>query len=274
MAIQNLCLLLAALVLPPQDWMRDGHRAMDEGRVRDAAVAFRRALAEGTRLGLPNQDLVRIRVALATAFMEARDLRAAASVLREGHAQEPVPRAELLNARGSLDLMQDRISEAATELGEARELVRNMPDATVLAASILHNLSGAELREGLYNQALSHAEEALKLLEKSVSSDHPNVIRARASLGTLEYLMGEPRRARASMEAAIASAERAYGVAHPLVADLLDSNVVILERLKRKKEAKAALERARCIRGGKREPVRRMTWDVREALLPGQVLTR
>jgi hypothetical protein len=68
------------------------------------------------------------------------------------------------------------------------------------------------------------------------------------------------------MERALMSAERTYGPSNPLLADLLESDAIILDQLKLKKRAQRDRERAREIRGAAEHAARgRQTWDIREA---------
>jgi hypothetical protein len=86
--------------------------------------------------------------------------------------------------------------------------------------------------------------------------------------GFASYLTGQPGDARKSIERALASAERTYGPKDPLIADLLESDAVILDKLKLKKEAKLARNRARKIRGGPPPADQDLTWSIREPLAP------
>ena len=88
--------------------------------------------------------------------------------------------------------------------------------------------------------------------------------------------MGKHQEAKVSMERALASAEKTYGPEHALVADLLESDAVVLDKLKLNREAKRARDRARKIR---RTPAAvdqdRLTWSVWEPLAAeGQVYLR
>lgn len=70
------------------------------------------------------------------------------------------------------------------------------------------------------------------------------------------------------MEQALASAEKTYGPKHPMLADLLESEAVILDKLKLKKEAKLARKRARKIRGGPAPAGRDLTSSALEPMTP------
>jgi hypothetical protein len=72
-----------------------------------------------------------------------------------------------------------------------------------------------------------------------------------------------------SLEKALGSVEKTYGPAHPLVADLLESEAIVLDKLKLKREARRARERVQTIRR-KEAPAGadRLTRNVREVLTP------
>jgi hypothetical protein len=123
------------------------------------------------------------------------------------------------------------------------------------------------MRTGRYADALRDELAAMHQLKKTLAPDHPTLIRSWASLASLQYMMGQPQEAKVSMERALASAEKTYGPEHALMADLLESDAVVLDKLKLKREAGRARDRARRIRGteaaGQDD---RMTWNVREPL--------
>jgi hypothetical protein len=79
-------------------------------------------------------------------------------------------------------------------------------------------------------------------------------------------MMGQPHEAKAAMERALASAARTYGPAHTLMADLLESDALILDRLKMKKQALRKRTLAREIRRGKASTSDDLwIWNIREA---------
>jgi len=96
-----------------------------------------------------------------------------------------------------------------------------------------------------------------------------------ASLASLQYMMGQAHEAKLSMERALASAEKTYGPVHPMIADLLESDAVILDKLKLKKDARQARARARKIRGAGTNPADdRLAWSIREVTPVDQVHLR
>lgn len=279
----NALLFLAAQtalsLLPGQspNWVAAGDRALYEGRPAEAAQDYRRALddylqtAPATR---PDTALLKLRINLATAYLEAGNIHAAEGALRqadEAGAQivDGQPRAELLNAWAAVHLLQGKWNQTERELADARGIMLRVPPSGDLLPSVLHNLAAIQLRTGAYGEALKNESDAMSLWGKILNPDHPHMIKGWSALGVLEYLLGHSEDAHRSFERAIASARKAYGPRHPLVADLLESDALALDRLKLKKDAKLARREARQIRGG--QPAassERMTWNVREALAP------
>ena len=252
------------------DWVAAGNGALSSGRPEEAAADFARAVDADVRAGAPAGELLHLRVTLATAYMEAGDDREMEAVLQEaqktaGPAADGVSRAELLNAWSALHLRRGRLSAAEAELQEAWGIVKRLPDAWEIRPTVLHNLASVEMRTGRYAEALSHEQEAIGLIEKSPAADRRTLIRGWASMASLRFMMGEPEQARGLMDRAIASAEVTFGPTHLLVADLLDSDAVVLEKLKLKKAARQARERAERIRGGPaRAGQEQLSWNVRE----------
>jgi len=244
---------------------------MDNGSPEEAAADFAHALEGEVRAGASVKDLLHLRVTLATAYMEAGDYRETEAVLQEAQKSavqltDDLSRAELLNAWSALHLKLGRLAAADAELREASRIVLKVSEPGDLLPTVLHNLAAIEMRTGRYDEALSQEHTAMRLWEKKLCPNHPTMIRGWASLASLEYVMGQPQEAKMSLERAIESAEKTYGPAHPLVADLLESDAIVLDKLKLKREARRARERAQRIR--RTQPAAgadRLTWNVREA---------
>ena len=272
---QVILVVFASFLLPqPTDWIAAGNRALDNGSPEEAAGDFARALDAEVHGGGSVNDLLHLRVTLATAYLEAGAYREAEVALQE--AQKTAfqligsqSRAELLNAWSALHLKLGRLPAAEAELLEARRIVMQIPDPGELLPTVLHNLAAIEMRTGRYPEALDHEREAMRLWEKALSPNHPTLIRGWASLASLQYMIGQPQEAKRSLEKALESVEKTYGPAHPLVADLLESDAIVLDKLKLKREARRARERAQTI-SRKKAPAGadRLTRNVREALTP------
>ena len=275
MSLQVILVVFAScLVAQSTDWIAAGNRALDNGSPEEAASDFAHALEAEVHGGVSVNDLLHLRVTLATAYLEAGAYREAEAALQE--AQRTAfqliggqAHAELLNAWSALDLKLGRLPAAEAELLEARRIVMQVPDPGELLPTVLHNLAAIEMRTGRYPEALDHEREAIRWWQQALTANHPTLIRGWASLASIQYMIGQPQEAKLSLEQALASVEKTYGPAHPLVADLLESDAIVLDKLKLKREARRARERAQTIRR-KEAPAGadRLTRNVREALTP------
>jgi tetratricopeptide (TPR) repeat protein len=270
----GLAAFASCLLAQPPDWMAAGNRALDNGSPEEAATDFAHALEDEVHAGVSVKDLLHLRITLATAYMEAGAYREMEAVLEEAQktaAQltDGRSRAELLNAWSALHLKLGRLTAAEAELQEARRIVTQISEPGDLLPTVLHNLAAIEIRTGRYAEALSEEQEAMRVWEKTLSPNHPTLIRGWASLASLQYLIGQPQEAKTSLERALALVEKSYGPTHPLVADLLESDAIVLDKLKLKREARRARERAKTIRGREAPAgADRLTRNVREALTP------
>ncbi|MFZ0593208.1 MAG: tetratricopeptide repeat protein [Bryobacteraceae bacterium] len=262
-------LIFAAVQLFAQDPIFDGKRALENGRPLDAIRSFRMALAARPD-GDSSGSLHPLLIGLATAYLDAGDLHGAEVTLVEASRNappDPLSKAELENDWGSLLLKMGRLNESTDRFTHAMELLSVNRAGNELAPAVLNNLAATEIRLGRYNQALGHQKEALAMWTSFESADNADLIKGRASLASLEFLVGRPEDARHSMDLAIASARRTYGPNSGTLGDLLESQAVILKKLGLKKEAKSAQAEARRI--GKEQPKRAapQTWDAQEALV-------
>ncbi|MGA8596174.1 MAG: tetratricopeptide repeat protein [Bryobacteraceae bacterium] len=261
-------LIFAAVQLFSQDPISDGKRALDAGGPLDAIRSFRMALA--ARNGDASSGLHPLLIALATAYLDAGDLHGAEVTLVEASRAAPpdaLSKAELENDWGSLLLKEGRLNESSDRFTHAMELLNSNTGGNELAPAVLNNLAATEIRLGRYNQALGHQKEALAKWAIFEGPDHPDLIKGRASLATLEFLVGRAEDARHSMDSAIASARRTYGPNSSVLGNLLESQAVILKKLGLKKEAKSAQAEARHILGRQPRNTAPRTWNAQEALV-------
>ena len=203
-------------------------------------------------------DPVVVGVAQASAALDAGNYDRVEAVLLEaqkaaGNPVDDIRHARLLNAWSTLHLTRGQLRKAEDELAEALRITDGRNADIDLRASILHNLAAVEMRTARYDAALAHEMEAIRGMEKILPADDPSIIRSCASLASLQFIMGDPSEARASMERAIRSAERTYGH-QPLLADLLNSDAVILDKLKLRAEAREVRRRARRITSAESQP--------------------
>jgi len=262
--------VIALLIFVDTDWIAAGNQALDAGDPLKAAANFSQALDDQARAGAPLDQLLHLRVTLATAYGEAGAYREMKAVLESaqktaGQLTSDLSRAELLNAWSALHEKLGQLSSAEVELQQAFRIVASNPSPGDILPAVLHNLASLEMRTARYQEAYSHERDALRIWEGTLNPDHPTLIRAWASLSSLQYMMAQPEDARVSLERALASAEKVYGPDHPLVADLLESEVLVLDKLKLKKQARQARARARQIRGMQsRTSMAPLTWNIKE----------
>jgi len=255
--------------LAQEGWIAAGNRALDAGNPAAAAADFARALDTQVRAGVPAGKLVHLRVTLATAYMEAGNEHAAETALEEAQradaAEGGLARAEVLNAWSVVHLKLGQLSLAEAELDEAWRIAAKSPAAVDLQPTVLHNLAAVEMRTGRYAEALAHERGALRMWEAAANQDRPNLMRAWASLASLEYMMGQPRDAQTSMERALTAAAILYGPRSALLAEMLDSDAIILDKLRLKKQARQAKARAQQIRGADQHRTDdRLVFNIRE----------
>jgi len=276
----TLALFTSGLFAQQVDWFAQGNRALDQGKPQEAAIDFVQALKTAIEAGAPAKDRAHLRVTLATAYLEAGAYRETEAVLQEaqnnaGEFTDGVCHVELLNAWSALHVKLGQLPAAEAELKEALPVAMNLTDAGDLPATVLHNLAAVEMRTGQYARSLGHESEAMRRLSNTLAPDHPTLIRGWASLAALQYMMGEPGEAKESMEHAIRSAENTYGPTHPLLADLLMSDAVVLDKLKLHKDARRARGRALKISSVQaRAGGDRATWNVREPSADNAVYLR
>ena len=116
----------------------------------------------------------------------------------------------------------------------------------------------------------AHEIEAVRRLENALPPDHPTLIRVWGTLAALSYMTNNPAAAKVSIERAVRAAENCCGPRYPLLADLLTSEAVVLDRMKLHRDARRARAQAAAISKSKARSVdRRLTWDIREPWAPG-----
>jgi tetratricopeptide (TPR) repeat protein len=271
----TLVLFAGGLLAQQTNWFQEGNRALDQGKPEEAAADYVQELKTLTLGGAPGRDLVRVRVSLVAAYIETGAYRDMEAVLQEAQKSAPeltdaLTRAQLLNAWSALHQHRGQLSAAEAELHEALRIATDLPNAADLPGTALHNLATVEARTGRYPAALAHEIEAVRRLESTLPPDHPTLIRVWGTLAAIQYMTNDAAEAKVSIEHAIRAAEDAYGPRYPLLADLLTSEAVVLDRLKLHRDARRARAQAAAIsKSEARAADRRLTWDIREPWAPG-----
>jgi tetratricopeptide (TPR) repeat protein len=269
-----LLLSLGVVSTQAQNWTAVGNQAFDAGHFREAAAAFEKALAAFDASGAPPRETMPLQITLSSAYMGAGEYREAERVLQRIQNIELRPTDELtrvsqLNAWGALHVIQGKLQDAESEFQAALKILSHRATREKLGAIVRNNLAALEVLTGQYAEGLNHAREALTLWEELAGPDSPNLIRGWAISASAQFLSGQHQDAQHSLERAISIAQKAYGPTNPLVGDLLKSDAFVLERLKRKKEAKIARQQARRILGPDRPAgPEALTWNVKTALVP------
>ena len=107
-------------------------------------------------------------------------------------------------------------------------------------------------RAGQYGRAVMIAEAALKVAEKNVGPNHPDVATSLNNLALLYRTQGDYAKAEPLYKRSLAIREKALGPDHPDVATSLENLAGLYRATKRPAEAKKLEARAKHIRAIKR----------------------
>lgn len=140
---------------------------------------------------------------------------------------------QLQNASAALHLVEGKLALAESELLAAASTAERLADRQALA-SALHNLASVEMQTGRLAAAEEHQRRALGVWRAELGDRNETVMRAWISLSSVQGLRGEWRAAEQSLLAAVAIAE---------TPEALANYAVVLDQLKRGKEAKAIRRR-------------------------------
>lgn len=142
-------------------------------------------------------------------------------------------RIRLLNAWGALHLVQGNLTAAERELTRAVELGEPVAPPEDRAAT-LHNLAAVEMHRNRLAKAFAHETQALALWRERFGDRHYYVMKAWISLSSVEGLRGDWRAAAQSLDRALAISESD---------EALSNYAIVLDKLKRDKEARAIRQR-------------------------------
>jgi tetratricopeptide (TPR) repeat protein len=134
---------------------------------------------------------------------------------------------QLLSARGALYLVEGRLKEAERDLTAAIATDSSLAPA-------LHNLASVEMQTGGLAEAEVHQSRALALWRDALGERHEYVRRAWISLSSIQGLRRDWKGAEHSLRNALAIAQ---------TPDALANYAVVLDHLKRGKEARAIRRR-------------------------------
>jgi tetratricopeptide (TPR) repeat protein len=230
-------LLIVGWNLHAADWLREakerGATLESDHRWEEAAGLYQAALA---RLGPdgPPQDRFWLLASLAEISFDRQENAVAAGWLHKaedtlaGVGQNAPERVRLLNAWGTLHLVEGNLTAAERDLSRAAELSESIATPPDLAAA-LHNLAAVEMHIGRLREAAAHETKALTIWKQQFGDRHPYVMKALISRSSVEGLRGDWSAAEASLKEALCIAE---------TPEALANYAVVLEKLKRGKEAR------------------------------------
>jgi tetratricopeptide (TPR) repeat protein len=229
-------LLLMWHVAAP-DWLRDTRRqgAVLEGdhQWEQAGALYQSAL---TRLGPSGllQDRFWLLTSLVEVSFEREEYGQARAWLKEaegalrGVNQHAPERVRLLNAWGTLHLVEGNLTAAERDLSQAVA----MPEPLVTPldrAAALHNLAAVEMQTGRLSEATVHETKALAIWRQQLGDRHHYVMKAWISLSSLQGLSNDWRAAESTLQNALLIGE---------TPEALANYAVVLEKLKRRSEAR------------------------------------
>ena len=204
----------------------------------DAAAAIYRSALDRLAPDAPAGERFWLQSSLAEVAFEQRDYREARAWLREAEVsarklpEKSPERVRLLNAWGTLHLVEGNLTAAERSLADAARLASAANDR----AAALHNLAAIEMQSGRLHEAMLHENEAIQLWQQHFGERHHFVMKAWVGLSSIQGLGGEWRAAEASLKKALAIAE---------TTEALANYAVVLEKLHRGKEAKDLRRRFR-----------------------------
>jgi tetratricopeptide (TPR) repeat protein len=196
-----------------------------ERRWEEAAEVYRSALARLSSADA-RDDRIWLLTSLAEISFERREYGEARRWLREAEGLDPdaAERVRLLNASGTLHLVEGNLTAAQRDLSQAVAVSATPADL----AAALHNLAAVEMQTRRLEDATVHETKALALWRQELGDRHYYVMKAWIGLSSAQGLRGNWQAAEDSLRNALAIAE---------TPEALANYAVVLEKLKRGREA-------------------------------------
>jgi tetratricopeptide (TPR) repeat protein len=157
----------------------------------------------------------------------------------DGLAANAPERVRLLNAWGALHLVRGNFRAAERQLSRSVQFGDAVPEDR---AAALHDLAAVEMHLRRLPEAVAHETQALGIWRARLGDRHYYVMKAWISLSSAQGLLGDWTAAEESLRQALA-----IGASD----EALGNYVVVLDTLKRGKEAKSIRQRL----GGSRSPL-------------------
>ncbi len=233
-----------------------GATFLQQGRLEEAQDQFQLALErqrsasgpEHPTMGRIYNNLAAVNLLRQDAHAAKRNLERAIELQERTHGPQHPSVAPMKANFGALLLGQGRTSEAKEMLVESLQVweasgARNQ----VYIGGANLTLSQAELYDGRFEQAESHARRALSNYE-SASTHHPDVARALTMVGASVHAQGRDAEALPLLERALELGEDTLGEDHDDFASLLTDLGAVQLELGHGDKALESLERALAIR--------------------------
>lgn len=248
--------LLAQTPREPMDavlyWNEVAVEHQEKGRFGEAHQAYKQAIDAAENAPVTPASRLRLRMNLAALYVEEGAYGSAYQLIRAAeHEAQEVPfdspaLAGLHNAAGTLYLIDGKLSAAQQRYEKALAILDRpgLGNGNELA-SVLLNIASVQMRQGRYGEARRNLDRTAALLEEITPTPKSQLIRALATRSTLEYLVKDWTAAERAAARALAMAEAHYGPESPVVGEVLQNYSLILDRLRRGKEARSYRARAR-----------------------------
>jgi tetratricopeptide (TPR) repeat protein len=207
--------------------MEAAHRWEEAARLYESALGQERSQDTRVRMWLLS-SLAEVEFERKAYARSERWLTEAERVAERLPANAP-ERVRLLNAWGTLHLVRGNLTAAERDLSRAAALAEGED-----RAAALHNLAAAEMHMGRLPDAAAHETEALEIWRERLGERHSYVMKAWVGLSSAQALQGNWVGAERSLRQALASGESEEALAN---------YAVVLEQLKRGKEARAIRSR-------------------------------
>jgi serine/threonine protein kinase/tetratricopeptide (TPR) repeat protein len=256
--------LLKAVVRPPEDRetrvkveslrnkLAELKARFDAGNYRDA-VRMATALVEEGRIIAYQPVLAESLTMLGTIAYKSDDAPRAKSAFLEAYLVADISRHDEVRAEAAALLVYvvgfqlAEFDEGHKWAGLADAVLRRLGGHELLRAWLLNDLGTVYSAEGKKDNAASAFQESVRLKEKALGVDHPDVGVSEGNLAITLAETGNYKGALDHVERAVDMMERGLGAAHPDVALQLENRGEILNGIGRPYEARKSFEAARNI---------------------------
>lgn len=146
-------------------------------------------------------------------------------------ATDALQAAALANMRGDVLTRQERDDDARAAFEQAKRLLQPLPDSrtrTVELGKTRIGLATLTLYAGDTDAALAQFDTLVTDLTQALGTDHPLVIEALGSQGSVAYRNRQTERARSAWEHALLSARRVYDPDNPIIGTLSNNLGLLL----------------------------------------------